>query len=60
MTEPYSAGLGGGGYFVYYDAEAGRVRTIDGRETAPKEMPRDRRLRRLDTRSAAGRAAISS
>ncbi len=41
VTEPYSAGLGGGGYFVYYDAEAGRVRTIDGRETAPKEMPRD-------------------
>ncbi|MFE4259190.1 gamma-glutamyltransferase [Streptomyces sp. NPDC056883] len=35
VTEPYSAGIGGGGYFVYYDARSGRVRTIDGRETAP-------------------------
>jgi gamma-glutamyltranspeptidase/glutathione hydrolase len=41
VTEPYSAGLGGGGYFVYYDAESGKVRTIDGRETAPKSMPHD-------------------
>ncbi|MGC5360311.1 gamma-glutamyltransferase [Streptomyces sp. DT24] len=36
VTEPYSAGLGGGGYFVYYDARTGTVRTIDGRETAPR------------------------
>ncbi|MCY0937089.1 gamma-glutamyltransferase [Streptomyces sp. H34-S4] len=35
VTEPYSAGIGGGGYLVYYDARSGRVRTIDGRETAP-------------------------
>ena len=35
VTEPYSAGIGGGGYFVYYDAASGRVSTIDGRETAP-------------------------
>jgi gamma-glutamyltranspeptidase/glutathione hydrolase len=41
VTEPYSAGLGGGGYFVYYNARTGRIRTIDGRETAPREMPRD-------------------
>ncbi|WP_244931564.1 gamma-glutamyltransferase [Nocardioides sp. W7] len=41
VTEPYSAGIGGGGYFVVYDAKSGRVRTIDGRETAPKAMPRD-------------------
>src|SRR5512142_202847 len=34
VTEPYSAGLGGGGCFVYYDAKSGQVRTIDGRETA--------------------------
>ncbi len=39
VTEPYSSGLGGGGYFVYYDARTGRVHTIDGRETAPKAMP---------------------
>ncbi|MFE6194442.1 gamma-glutamyltransferase [Streptomyces sp. NPDC057838] len=35
VTEPYSAGIGGGGYFVYYDAASRAVRTIDGRETAP-------------------------
>jgi gamma-glutamyltranspeptidase/glutathione hydrolase len=41
VTEPYSAGIGGGGYFVYYDAASGKVRTIDGRETAPAEMTKD-------------------
>ncbi|GHD61537.1 gamma-glutamyltransferase [Streptomyces goshikiensis] len=35
VTEPYSAGVGGGGYLVYYDAKSRRVHTIDGRETAP-------------------------
>ncbi|WP_329125125.1 gamma-glutamyltransferase [Streptomyces sp. NBC_01465] len=35
VTEPYSAGVGGGGYFVYYDAKSRKVHTIDGRETAP-------------------------
>src|SRR4051794_3387339 len=35
VTEPYSAGIGGGGYFVYFDAATGEVTTIDGRETAP-------------------------
>ncbi|MBQ1092962.1 gamma-glutamyltransferase [Streptomyces sp. B93] len=35
VTEPYSAGIGGGGYFVYYDASTRTVHTIDGRETAP-------------------------
>ncbi|QES47427.1 gamma-glutamyltransferase [Streptomyces venezuelae] len=35
VTEPYSAGIGGGGYFVYYDAKSRRVHTVDGRETAP-------------------------
>lgn len=41
VTEPYSAGIGGGGYFVYYDAKSGKVGTIDGRETAPAAMPHD-------------------
>ncbi|MCX4680322.1 gamma-glutamyltransferase [Streptomyces sp. NBC_01433] len=36
VTEPYSAGIGGGGYFVYYDAKKRTVQTIDGRETAPR------------------------
>jgi len=35
VTEPYSAGIGGGGFLVYYDAAARKVTTIDGRETAP-------------------------
>jgi len=35
VTEPYSSGVGGGGYFVYYDAKSRTVHTIDGRETAP-------------------------
>ena len=41
VTEPYSSGLGGGGYFVYYDAETGTVKTIDGRETAPAGITHD-------------------
>lgn len=41
VTEPYSAGIGGGGYFVFYNAKSGKVRTIDGRETAPRRMPQD-------------------
>ncbi|MDH6128424.1 gamma-glutamyltransferase [Kitasatospora sp. GP82] len=36
VTEPYSSGIGGGGYFVYYNARTGRVSTIDGRETASR------------------------
>src|SRR5699024_1154992 len=39
VTEPYSAGIGGGGYFMYYNAQTGKVSTIDGRETAPAAMP---------------------
>ncbi|MFC3896708.1 gamma-glutamyltransferase [Lentzea rhizosphaerae] len=36
VTDPFSAGIGGGGFFVYYDAHSGRVSTLDGRETAPR------------------------
>ncbi|MBO0845113.1 MAG: gamma-glutamyltransferase [Nocardioides sp.] len=41
VTEPFSTGIGGGGFFVYYDAATGQVHTIDGRETAPESMPHD-------------------
>jgi gamma-glutamyltranspeptidase/glutathione hydrolase len=41
VTEPYSSGIGGGGYFVHYSARTHRVQTIDGRETAPASMPHD-------------------
>src|SRR5581483_1309415 len=38
VTEPFSSGIGGGGFFVYYDARTRSVHTIDGRETAPATM----------------------
>ncbi len=38
VTEPYSAGLAGGGFIVYYDARRKGVFTIDGRETAPRAL----------------------
>jgi gamma-glutamyltranspeptidase/glutathione hydrolase len=38
VTEPFSAGIGGGGFFVYYDARKRAVYTIDGREAAPMTM----------------------
>jgi gamma-glutamyltranspeptidase/glutathione hydrolase len=38
VTEPFSSGLGGGGFFVFYDARTGTVHTIDGRESAPATM----------------------
>lgn len=41
VTEPYSAGIGGGGFFLFYDAKAGKVRSIDGRETAPFSTTED-------------------
>jgi gamma-glutamyltranspeptidase/glutathione hydrolase len=41
VTEPFSAGVGGGGFFAYYDAKSGKVHTIDGRETAPAAATED-------------------
>ncbi|SFC30699.1 gamma-glutamyltranspeptidase / glutathione hydrolase [Nocardioides terrae] len=41
LTEPYSSGIGGGGYFVHYNARTHKVGTIDGRETAPRRMRHD-------------------
>jgi gamma-glutamyltranspeptidase/glutathione hydrolase len=35
VTDPFVAGIGGGGFLVYYDARTHHVYTIDGRETAP-------------------------
>jgi gamma-glutamyltranspeptidase/glutathione hydrolase len=41
VTEPYVAGIGGGGFMVVYSARDHRVHTIDGRETAPADFPQD-------------------
>jgi gamma-glutamyltranspeptidase / glutathione hydrolase len=38
VTEPFSSGLGGGGFLVFYDARTKTVHTIDGREAAPASM----------------------
>jgi gamma-glutamyltranspeptidase / glutathione hydrolase len=38
VTEPFSSGLGGGGFLVFYNARTKTVHTIDGRETAPATM----------------------
>jgi gamma-glutamyltranspeptidase/glutathione hydrolase len=38
VTEPFSAGLGGGGFLVFYNARTKKVYTIDGREAAPDDM----------------------
>jgi gamma-glutamyltranspeptidase/glutathione hydrolase len=35
VTEPYSCGIGGGGFMVVYRASDGSVSTIDSREPAP-------------------------
>jgi gamma-glutamyltranspeptidase / glutathione hydrolase len=41
VTEPFSSGIGGGGFFVYYNARTRTVHTIDGREAAPMSMQPD-------------------
>ncbi|MEV0679514.1 gamma-glutamyltransferase [Actinosynnema sp. NPDC050436] len=41
VTDPFSAGVGGGGFLVFYDARTRRVSTIDGRETAPADTGPD-------------------
>jgi gamma-glutamyltranspeptidase / glutathione hydrolase len=38
VVEPYSCGVGGGGFLSVYTARDGKVHTIDARETAPAGM----------------------
>ena len=59
VTEPFSCGIGGGGFMVIRTAK-GKVTTIDGRETAPEAMTptsfmrRTARRCRSTTRAGAG------
>ena len=41
VTEPFSSGIGGGGFMVIYRARDGKVTTIDHREVSPKAMRPD-------------------
>ena len=41
VTEPFSSGIGGGGFLVLYDARGRRVTTNDHRERAPAAMRAD-------------------
>ncbi len=41
VAEPFSSGIGGGGFMVIYDARHHRVSTIDSRETAPEAYRAD-------------------
>jgi gamma-glutamyltranspeptidase/glutathione hydrolase len=41
VVEPYSCGIGGGGFLTVYTARDGKVHTIDARETAPAAMRTD-------------------
>ncbi len=45
LVEPQSSGIGGGAFIVVHDAARGRVRTYDGRETAPAAIRPERFLR---------------
>ncbi len=40
VTEPFSAGIGGGGYLMRLDGKTGKVLTIDGRSAAPARSPK--------------------
>ncbi len=41
VVEPYSCGIGGGGFMTIYSAKDHKVHTIDSRETAPATMGPD-------------------
>src|SRR4051812_26098955 len=38
VVEPYSCGIGGGGFMVIRDGRTGKVTTIDSREKSPAAM----------------------
>ena len=38
VVEPYSCGIGGGGFMVFRDGETGKISTLDSREKSPGAM----------------------
>lgn len=38
VVEPFTSGVGGGGYLLYYDNEKGDIIAFDARETAPQDV----------------------
>lgn len=45
LVEPQSSGIGGGAFILVHEAARGRVRSYDGRETAPAAVRPERFLR---------------
>src|SRR5215813_11943083 len=41
VVEPYSCGIGGGGFMTIRDGRSGRITKIDSREMSPKAMKPD-------------------
>ncbi|MBE9031509.1 gamma-glutamyltransferase [filamentous cyanobacterium LEGE 11480] len=41
VVEPFSAGIGGGGFLLFHHAETGTMRSLDFRERAPLRATRD-------------------
>jgi gamma-glutamyltranspeptidase/glutathione hydrolase len=56
IVEPYSCGIGGGGFMTVYSARDGKVHTIDSRETAPAKMRPDafERLKSFESQRVSG------
>ena len=44
VVQPRAAGIGGGGFLVYFDAKSGAVWTLDFREVSPLEAKSDTKL----------------
>lgn len=45
VVEPFSAGVGGGGFLLYFDAKRGEATVVDYREVAPRAAHRDMYLK---------------
>lgn len=41
LVEPQSSGLGGGAFLIWYDADSGKLTSLDGRETASRHVTPD-------------------